>query len=139
MKGNFSCGLERLGHPKSPRPPKRDAAVQEIVVAPVNESRGPKNDKLDAFGLAEQWRIGAIRTKVYKKRGGFGRLGYRVKAHALLVADSVRVQSRIKALLRARGVAVAGSDVYSPNGREDWLLKLPQPSLLPSQISHNCR
>ncbi len=27
--------------------------VQEIVVALVNESRGPKNDKLDAFGLAE--------------------------------------------------------------------------------------
>jgi transposase len=100
--------------------------VQEIVVALVNESRGPKNDKLDAFGLAEQLRIGAIRTKVYKKRGSFGRLGYRVKAHALLGADSVRVQSRIKALLRSRGVAVAGGDVYSTKGREEWLSKLPQ-------------
>ena len=100
--------------------------VQEIVVALVNESRGPKNDKLDAFGLAEQLRIGAIRTKVYKKRGSFGRLGYRVKAHTLLVADSVRVQSRIKALLRSRGVAVAGGDVYSTNERDEWLSKLPQ-------------
>ncbi len=62
--------------------------VQEIVVALVNESRGPKNDKLDA--------------------------------------DSVRVQSRIKALLRSRGVAVSGSDVYSTKGREEWLSKLPQ-------------
>jgi len=100
--------------------------VQEIVVALVNESRGPKNDKLDAFGLAEQLRIGAIRTKVYKKRGNFGRLGYQVKAHTLLVADSVRVQSRIKALLRSRGVAVSGGDVYSTKGREEWLSKLPQ-------------
>jgi transposase len=100
--------------------------VQEIVVALVNESRGPKNDKLDAFGLAEQLRIGAIRTKVYKKRGNFRRLGYQVKAHALLVADSVRVQSRIKALLRSRGVAVAGGDVYCPGERGKWLSKLPQ-------------
>ena len=38
--------------------------VQEIVVALVSESRGQKSDKLDAFGLAEQLRIGAIRTKV---------------------------------------------------------------------------
>lgn len=100
--------------------------VQEIVVALVNESRGPKNDKLDAFGLAEQLRIGAIRTKVYKKRGNFGRLGYRVKAHALLVADSVRVQSRIKALLRSRGVATAGGNVYSARERGEWLSKLPR-------------
>jgi transposase len=100
--------------------------VQEIVVALVNESRGPKNDKFDAFGLAEKLRIGAIRTKVYKKRGSFGRLGYRTKAHTLLVADSVRVQSRIKALLRSRGVAVAGGDVYSTSKRDEWLLKLPE-------------
>ncbi len=100
--------------------------VQETVVALVNESRGPKNDKLDAFGLAEQLRIGAIRTKVYKKRGRFARLGYRAKAHALLVADSVRVQSRIKALLRSRGVAAAGGDVYSTSERAGWLWKLPQ-------------
>jgi hypothetical protein len=61
--------------------------VQEIVVALVNESRGSKSDKLDAFTPAEQLRIGAIRTKVYRKRGSFGRLGYRARAHALLVAD----------------------------------------------------
>ena len=73
--------------------------VQEIVVAVVNESRGPNSDRLDAFGLAEQLRVGAILTKVDKKRGGFARLGYRVNTHALLVADSVRVRSRIKALV----------------------------------------
>ena len=39
--------------------------VKEIVVAGVSESRGPKSDKLDAFGLAEQLRIGAIKRKVH--------------------------------------------------------------------------
>jgi hypothetical protein len=34
--------------------------VEELVVAGVRKSRGPKSDKRDAFGLAEQLRIGAL-------------------------------------------------------------------------------
>ena len=60
--------------------------VEAIVVAGVRESRGPKSDKLDAFGLAEQLRIGAIQRKVYKKRGEFGALRQRAKACTLLAA-----------------------------------------------------
>ena len=37
--------------------------------------RVAKSDKQDAFGLAEQLRIGAIERRVYKGRGQFGRLG----------------------------------------------------------------
>lgn len=40
--------------------------VEEIVVTEVSESRGPKSDKLDAFGVAEPSRIGAIKRNVYK-------------------------------------------------------------------------
>ena len=41
--------------------------VQELVVTGVGtRRRGPKNDKVDAFWLAEQLRIGAIETRVYK-------------------------------------------------------------------------
>ncbi len=40
-------------------------------------------------------------------------LGHRAKAYTLLVADSVRVQNRIKSLFRSRGVAVAGKGVLS--------------------------
>jgi transposase len=100
--------------------------VQELVVAGIRESRGPKNDKLDAFGLAEQLRIGAIPTRVYKKRGPFGPLGYRAKAYTLLVADSVRIQNRISSLLRSRGVRVADRPIYSKSGRERCLAELPQ-------------
>ena len=53
--------------------------VEEIVVTAVRESRGPKSDKLDAFGVAERLRIGAIKRKVYKERGQFAALGDRVK------------------------------------------------------------
>jgi hypothetical protein len=35
--------------------------VQEIVVARVRESRGPKSDQIDAFDLAEKLRIGVRR------------------------------------------------------------------------------
>ena len=45
--------------------------VEEIVVTAVSESGGPKSDKLDAFGVAERWCMGAIKRKVYKERGQF--------------------------------------------------------------------
>ena len=45
--------------------------VEELVVTGVRKSRGPKSDKRDAFALAEQLRIGAVETRVYKGRGHF--------------------------------------------------------------------
>jgi hypothetical protein len=45
--------------------------VEDLVVAGVRKSRGPKSDKRDAFALAEQLRIGALETRVYKGRGKF--------------------------------------------------------------------
>jgi len=102
-----------------------DAHASSCTVATVSESRGPKSDKLDAFGLAEQLRIGAVKRRVYKQRGEFGALRHRAKAYTLLVADSVRVQNRIKSLFRSRGVEVAGKSVFSATEREAWLKKLP--------------
>lgn len=101
--------------------------VQELVVVGVRKSRGPKSDKLDAFGLAEQLRIGAIGTRVYKKRGQFRRLGPLGKAYGFLVRDTARVKNRLKSVLRSRGVAYpAGAAVYAKGGRERWLEKLPE-------------
>ena len=48
--------------------------VEELVVAGVDHSRGPKSDKRDAFGLAEALRVGAIKTRVYKGLGEFRQL-----------------------------------------------------------------
>ena len=98
--------------------------VGELVVAGVSESAGSKNDRLDAFARAEQLRIGAIGTKVYKSAGPFARLRHLAKAYAALVSDSVRVQNRIKSLLHARGVAANGGGVYAVGSREEWLARL---------------
>ena len=99
--------------------------VQEIVVTAVPQNRGPKSDKRDAFALAEMLRIGSIPRRVYKRRGRFTRLAYLAKAYQVLVGDDVRVQNRIKSLLRSRGVQVAGSAVYTAAGRITYLDQLP--------------
>jgi len=99
--------------------------VQEIIITAVPQSRGPKSDKRDAFGLAEMLRIGAIPRKVYKQRGRFTQLAYLAKAYQMLVSDDVRVQNRIKSLLRSRGIQVAGSAVYTADGRSAYVDRLP--------------
>ncbi len=99
--------------------------VQEIVVVGVRRSRGPKDDERDAFGLAEDLRIGNVKVRVYKKQGEFAALSHLARAHGTLVTDTVRCQNRIKSLLRSRGIATGGKQVYSTGGRSQWLSKLP--------------
>jgi transposase len=103
--------------------------VHELVVKGVDESRGSKNDKLDGFGLADALRLGAIRKKVYKKPGRFGRLRHLSKAYQVLVRDCTRAQVRLKMLFRSRGVQVDGS-LYGVGDREEWLKRLPETARL---------
>lgn len=100
--------------------------VQEIVVAGVRQSRGPKDDKRDAFGMAEELRIGAIKTRVYKGVGQFGRLRELSRGYSMEVGDSVRVKNRIKSLYRSRGIPTSGKEIYAPATREQWVRKLPK-------------
>ena len=99
--------------------------AEEVMVAMVSESRGQKDDQRDAFGLAERLRTGTIERKVFKEAGAYKALGELARTHAMVVQDVVRVQNRIKALFRSRGVAVSGKSVYSEKGREEPLAKLP--------------
>jgi hypothetical protein len=70
--------------------------VAKVVVAHVTESRGQKSDEHDAFGLAERLRAGTVTASVHKKVGSFAMLRQLVKAHQMIVQDTVRVQNRIK-------------------------------------------
>jgi transposase len=99
--------------------------VQEIVVASVRRSRGPKDDERDAFGLAESLRVGNVKVRVYKKQGEFATLSHLTRAYGVLVTDTVRTQNRIKSLLRSRGIATGGKQVYSVKKRDQWLSQLP--------------
>ena len=104
--------------------------AHQVVVAGVGASavRGNKDDARDAFGLAEQLRTGSIETVVYKPTGCFGTLRQLCRAHRAVVGDSVRVQNRIKAHYRSRGVDVSGKKVYSAKCRQSWLEQLPSSS-----------
>jgi transposase len=99
--------------------------VIELVVVGLRESRGPKNDALDAFVLADKLRTNALPRSVFKGIGPFGTLRQLVKVHASIVQDTVRVQNRLKALFRSRGVATASCNIYSDKDRDAQLSHLP--------------
>ena len=100
----------------------------EVVVALVSERRGPKDDERDAFDLAERLRTGTVQRKVFKEEGEFKKLRELAHTHTKVVQDVVRVQNRIKALFRSRGVSVSGMGVYSEDGRKGCLEQLPDAS-----------
>jgi transposase len=108
--------------------------VAEVVVARVKRSKGPKSDKLDAFGLAEKLRRGAVDVRVFKEEGQYGALRQLVKVHLAAVQDTVRAQNRLKGIFRSRGVPVAGKSVYGLEGRDEWLAKLPGKSRTGAEI-----
>jgi transposase len=99
--------------------------VDELVVAGITQSRGPKSDKRDAYGLAEKLRVGNLDKVVFKAPRQFARLREFSRTHMTLVTDVVRTQARIKSVYRSRGVLVTGIDVYGPRRREEWLNQLP--------------
>jgi transposase len=99
--------------------------VDELVVAAVTKSRGSKDDKIDAFALAEKLRNAAVGKPVFKHVGRYGTLRQLVKVHDRMVRDTVRVQNGIKALFRSRGIRVVGKGVYRPAERSVWLEALP--------------
>jgi transposase len=98
--------------------------VDQIVVAGITESRGPKSDKRDAYGLAEKLRVGNLEKRVFKAPREFTRLRELSRIHMTLVGDVVREQARIKSLYRSRGVLVTGVDVYSTRRRAEWQKQL---------------
>ena len=99
--------------------------VDELVVAGITQSRGPKSDKRDAYGLAEKLRVGNLEKHVFKAPRQFTQLRDFSRTHMTLVGDVIRTQARIKSVYRSRGVLVAGVDVYSPRRRKEWLDQLP--------------
>jgi transposase len=99
--------------------------VAQVVVVAVPQSRGAKSDERDAYHLAEQLRTGALKNSVFKEPGAYRILRELARTHAMVVQDVVRVQNRIKALYRSRGVAVSGMSVYSEKSRNEYLAKLP--------------
>ncbi len=61
--------------------------VDELVVAGITQSRGPKSDKRDAYGLAEKLRVGNLDKYVFKSPRQFTMLREFSRTHMTLVTD----------------------------------------------------
>jgi len=114
-EGELSAWLHELFEPH----------VAELVVTVPHATKGrPKDDLRDAWARAEEIRIGAVGTRVYKPPLHLTPLRNAVRAYGMAVQDLTRVKCRLKAVLRSRGIR-ADSGVYTPAKRERWLSQLP--------------
>ena len=82
-----------------------------------------KSDRLDAHKLAELLRLGTLKP-VYHGYSLGPALKELVRSYRTWVGDTGRVMSRLKSLYRARGIRCAGTRVYSPRFRDQWLEQL---------------
>jgi transposase len=108
--------------------------VEELVVASITESRGPKTDARDAFGLADALRLGAIATPVFKAPTRFALQRELARTYSIITRDVVRTQNRLKNVYRSRGVGTAGTSIYGTAQRQVWLAKLPPASRASAEL-----
>jgi len=94
--------------------PRRNALLKE----------GSKNDKVDARKLADLLRTGMLRP-VYHGENGLRTLRELARSYQTISKDLNRVMNRLKAVYRGWGIACAGTKVYPPRYREEWLNKIP--------------
>ena len=89
---------------------------------------GNKSDRVDARKLAQLLRAGMLRP-VYHGEHGTRTLKELVRSYECLVEDTSRVENRIKAIYRGRGVGTRGRAVYQTSQRELWLRKIESAGL----------
>lgn len=95
--------------------PRRNALLKE----------GNKSDRIDAQKLAELLRGGLLRP-VYHGENGIRTLKELARSYLTLTKDLTRVMNRVKALYRSWGIACAGTTVYAPRHRCEWLSKITE-------------
>jgi transposase len=93
--------------------PRRNALLKE----------GNKSDKVDARKLADLLRTGMLRP-VYHGEHGLRTLRELGRSYQTISQDLNRVMNRIKALYRGWSIRCAGTQVYAPRYREEWLGKI---------------
>jgi transposase len=94
--------------------PRRNALLKE----------GSKSDKLDARKLADLLGTGMLRP-VDHGENGLRTLRELARSYQTISKDRNRVMNRLKAVYRGWGIACAGTKVYAPRYREEWLNKIP--------------
>ena len=93
--------------------PRRNALLKE----------GNKSDQIDARKLADLLRTGMLRP-VYHGEHGLRTLRELGRSYQTISQDLNRVMNRIKALYRGWSIPCAGTQVYAPRYRQEWLHKI---------------
>jgi transposase len=118
-EGTWAAWLYDLLQPQAQKVvvcnPRRNALLKE----------GSKSDKVDARKLADLLRTGMLRP-VYHGENGVRTLRELARSYQNIGKDLSRVMNRLKALYRGWGIPCAGTKVYAPRYRKEWLNKLPQ-------------
>ena len=101
--------------------------VAEVIVCNPRDSKlsrsGNKSDKIDAHKLASLLRMGELKA-VYQGDARTRGLKQVVRSYSALAKDSRRVMNRIKAIYRGRGIVCKGTEVYHPELRQQWAIRL---------------
>src|ERR1700676_3596262 len=86
---------------------------------------GSKSDRIDARKLAELLRGNHLKP-VYHGEQGLRTLKELARSYLNISKDVTRVMNRLKALYRSWGIACAGTKVYAPRHRSEWLGKISE-------------
>ena len=93
--------------------PRRNALLKE----------GSKSDRIDAKKLAELLRNGSL-SAVYHGEHGLRMLKEWSRSYLTISKDLGRVMNRLKAWYRSWAIPCAGTPVYAPRHRSEWLSKI---------------
>ena len=93
--------------------PRRNALLKE----------GSKSDRIDAKKLAELLRMGSL-SAVYHGEHGLRMLKELSRSYLTISKDLGRVMNRLKALYRSWAIPCAGTQVYAPRHRSEWLSQI---------------
>jgi transposase len=101
--------------------------VTELVVCDPRKNavlkEGSKSDRIDARKLAELLYMSKL-SSVYHGEHGLRMLKELSRSYLTITKDLGRVMNRLKALYRGWAIPCAGTQVYAPHYRSEWLSKI---------------
>lgn len=100
--------------------------TKETMVVRPSRRPGTKSDSFDAWELADGYRTGKLGRAIYKAPRQYTALRQAVRGYQVTTRDLVRAKGRLKAVFRARGIAV-DEGVYDPSRRSKFLKRLAGP------------
>ena len=89
---------------------------------------GNKSDRVDARKLAELLRTNQLKS-VYHEKHRTRALKELGRSYLNITKDVTRVMNRIKSVYRSWAIPCAGTSVYTPRHRAEWLAQLVEPGV----------